>query len=59
MISAPKHTSARVTKDAVQRIAKLQEQLKEKDLNVKKFQLWDEAVKLLEENLKEEGMIDD
>ena len=57
MINTPKHTSARVTTDAVAQIDSIQRRLKERDINVKKFHLWDEAVKLLEKHLQDEGML--
>lgn len=54
MIPTPDHTSARVTKDSVKKIDQLHGYLKLNDIRVKKYQLWDEAVRLLELSLLNE-----
>lgn len=55
MILTPDHTSARVTKESVKRVDRLHGLMKLNDVRVKKYQLWDEAVRLLELSLLDES----
>lgn len=55
MIPTPDHTSARVTRDSVKKIDQLHGLLKLNNTRVKKYQLWDEAVRLLELSLLDDS----
>ncbi len=55
MIPMQDHTSARVTRDSVKKIEHLHGMLKLNNTRVKKYQLWDEAVRLLEQSLLDDS----
>ncbi len=58
MKSTPEHTNIRTTKADVKRIDVIHKALKEKGYSVKKYELWSEAVSLLEKKLfKSDGTL--
>lgn len=46
-----KFTSARVTHSAVDTIQNIHQKMSDKKMNIKKFELWDEAARLLEQSV--------